>query len=164
MWVQGNEVKFHHIIKMGPVKDWREGVYRIRAIKDELAYVLYSEVSLYIKCIVLEGYSYGSRFQSHQLGEVGYMFRDYLLDLFPSKFYVVPPKTLVKFTTGNGNSKKKDVAEKLQSMGIELPTSHHYDACSAAMFAQGICTREGLSKPQIAVLEKYLGRNERFRQ
>ena len=109
---------------------------------------------------MFEGYSYGSRFYAHQLGELGYALREYLLGLFGELVYVVPPKTIVKFTTGNGNSKKKDVARKLNSMGFDLPTEHHYDACAAALFGRGIIRREGLNKSQKAVMEKYLGRNK----
>ena len=160
VWLDGNKVIFHHIIKTPPTKDWKNGIYRIRGIITELTSILYPNTVPYIHCVVLEGYSYGSRFQSHQLGELGYALRDYLLGVYGELVFVVPPKTLVKFVTGNGNSKKKDVANKIKSMGIELPTEHHYDACSCALFGKGIMNNAGLSKLQRVVLEKYLGSNK----
>lgn len=157
VWING-EVKFHHIINTSAAKGWRNEILRVRDIREELTTVFYPEMVSHIQCIVVEGYSYGSRFYAHQLGELGYVIRNYLLSLFGSLVYVVPPKTITKFITGNGNRSKKDVARELISLGYNLPTEHHYDACAAALFGQGIVRRKGLNKSQLAVMEKYLGR------
>ena len=115
-------------------KLWRDQVHRVHGIYERIVnkFELAKDV-----CIVLEGYSYSSRFQSHQLGELGYVLRYWMS--FYTAAYVVPPKTIIKFVTGKGNATKKDVAEHIKcTYGFSFPTLHHSDACAAALFGVGI--------------------------
>jgi len=55
--------------------------------------------------IIIEGYSMGSRGMVYDIGEVGGVIRHFLFDQ-GIKYFEVPPKTLKKYITGNGNADK----------------------------------------------------------
>ena len=79
--------------------------------------------------ILIEGYSYGSRGVGIYLGEFGAMLRQRLLDF--GEMFEVPPKSLKKFTTDNGNADKRRMAtQALKRWGVEFDTDDEVDAFS----------------------------------
>jgi len=95
--------------------------------------------------IFIEGYSFGSRGRSTiTLGELGGIFR-LLLAKHWNGYYEVPPKTLKKFITGNGNSKKQVMLEKTYrkyKVGSEiLKNDNEVDAYCLARCGTAYLTR-----------------------
>ena len=140
-------------------KAWRDRTIVIkdihRAFRDFLRdKVLYGYA---IDAIVLEGYSYASRFQSHQLGELGFDFRRYMHEYHNDSAYIIPPKRLAKFITGNGNSSKKQRAGFIHDLyGLEFDNLHLSDACAAALFGlalSGISDR--FTEDQMKLVREY---------
>lgn len=90
--------------------------------------------------IVIEGYSYASHFQSHQLGELGGILRLAFRE-FNVPWIVVPPPTLKVFMAGHGRAEKEDVMQCFytRTLGF-LPrievSSHEADAFGLAMMGQ----------------------------
>ena len=84
--------------------------------------------------IVLEGYSFSSKFVSFPLVEISAVIR---WELFNRglNFILVPPTTLKKFVTGKGNC-KKDVMrlETFKRWGVEAKTDDEIDAFGLSMF------------------------------
>ena len=56
----------------------------------------------------MPSYSFDSKNQAHKLGELGGCIKT-LLSSARIEFVIVPPKTLKKFVTGNGNATKEDM-------------------------------------------------------
>lgn len=61
-----------------------------------------------IKCVIMEGYSYGSRTRAHALGELGGVLK-VAFDEAWIPFVIVPPTSRAKFATGRGNAGKAEV-------------------------------------------------------
>ncbi len=84
------------------------GVFRSRA-KGERRLVevrdFVGEVAYEMDAVVLEGYSYASSNQAHQIGELGGVVRVMLYQR-RTPFVMVPPAVLKKFATGKGNADK----------------------------------------------------------
>ena len=79
--------------------------------------------------VVIEGYSYGSKFKREALGELGGVIRKKLWEL-GIPFVEIPPTKLKMFATGNGKADKeemKDAATSLLGADDDL-TSDEYDA------------------------------------
>lgn len=79
--------------------------------------------------VVIEGYSFGSMGQAVvNLGEIGGVIRH---ELFRRniQYFEVPPKTLKKFITKNGNAKKEEMEKVVATeFGVTFPTSDETDA------------------------------------
>jgi len=58
--------------------------------------------------LVIENYSHASKFQAHQLGELGGVIRTRLLEE-GVPFYLISPNTLKMLATGKGNASKEAV-------------------------------------------------------
>lgn len=71
-------------------------------------YVLETCVEANIKCVIMEGYSYGSRTRAHALGELGGVLK-VAFDEAWIPFVIVPPTSRAKFATGRGNAGKAEV-------------------------------------------------------
>ena len=71
-------------------------------------YVLGTCLEENIKCVIMEGYSYGSRTRAHALGELGGVLK-VAFDEAWIPFVIVPPTSRAKFATGRGNAGKAEV-------------------------------------------------------
>lgn len=89
--------------------------------------------------IVIEGYSFGSRGASiFDLGEIGGAIRILAHDL-GIPFETIPPKTLKKYTTGNGNATKDEMAEAIEAKyNITFETTDEADAFALAYMAKEV--------------------------
>lgn len=139
------------------IKSKLRGVERLAEISDRIVSSALAAESI---AIVVEGYSFGSRFsRAHSLGELGGVVR---VALHKAGFEIVevPPKCRAKFATGNGNSNKDDV---LASLKQQFPMRFHDgcgdDECDAWVLEQMAYARlneswYSWSKDQLAALEK----------
>ena len=74
--------------------------------------------------IIMEGISYGSSIRTKSvfdLAGLNYLIRYKLIKVFNhSKFTIVPPSELKKFTTGRGNANKENIVELFKIIYPEL--------------------------------------------
>lgn len=91
------------------------GMERLNDILDAVIWAVVSS-----DLVVIEGYSYGSANQAHQLGELGGIIRHYL-HTSRMAYVDVPPSTLKKFATGKGNAGKPDMLAAAIRAGYEGP-------------------------------------------
>lgn len=70
--------------------------------------------------VIVEGYSYASKNQAHQLGELGGVVRWRLWTL-GVEYVDVPPSALKKFATGKGNAGKPDMLAAAIRAGYDGP-------------------------------------------
>lgn len=88
------------------IKSKLKGVQRLVEISEQ---VVESAKKLNPVVVIIEGYSYGSKFsRAHALGELGGAVK-VGLHLAGFRIVEVPPKCRAKFATGNGNASKGDV-------------------------------------------------------
>lgn len=83
-------------------------------------YVLGTCLEENIKCVIMEGYSYGSRSRAHALGELGGVMK-VAFDEAWIPFVIVPPTSRAKFATGRGNAGKAEVIS-----AVSYRTSRHW--------------------------------------
>lgn len=97
--------------------------------------------------IMLEGYSFGSKFsRAHSIGELGGVVKTCL---YKNGFSVidVPPACRAKFATGKGNASKIDVLLSISNLtGLEFDGAHADDLCDAWVLEQMGLAKFGLSK------------------
>jgi Holliday junction resolvasome RuvABC endonuclease subunit len=86
-----------------PPKDLRDAL-RLQYLEDALDHAL--EPFPHADGTAMEGQSYGSDGQLDQLGQIGGIVKLRLLKRYGSSPLVVPPSTLKKFVTGNGQATK----------------------------------------------------------
>jgi len=87
--------------------------------------------------ILIEGYSYGSKYSSEVLAEYGGILRDTLVTIAPT--HDVAPTTVKKFATGVGNADKVRVASSLaKRYDVEFKTTDEWDAFG--LFRLGLLT------------------------
>lgn len=153
------------VVTSESVKDWKMQVVRVENMLSGLARCFAYEMWIHIiDAVVLEGYSYGSRFQSHQLGELGFAYRQYLYHQYAERSYVVPPKTVKKFITGNGNANKRLVADCIsRDYSLEFDTEDLSDACAMALFGAGIINPEKFTEEQQKVVKEWFGGNQQVK-
>ncbi len=84
---------------------YEEDVHRLMDIRN---YVLSVCVEENIKCVIMEGYSYGSRTRAHSLGELGGVLKVAFEEAW-IPYVIVPPTSRAKFATGRGNAGKAEV-------------------------------------------------------
>lgn len=105
---------------------WRvksRGAQRLVDIREVVANVAYQ-----VDVVVLEGYSYASANQAHQIGELGGVIRAWLFEQHVP-FVEVPPAVLKKFATGRGNADKDQVlAAAIRRFGFEGENNNAADA------------------------------------
>ena len=113
-------------------KDWYVQYKNIRGLMLSLCNTL-AEYTTRYQCvaIVLEGYSYGSHYQGHNLGELGHAYRTVLSTYAPIT-RVIPPRTIKKAVAGSGRADKLRVAAALDEMGLSFKSTDESDACAAA--------------------------------
>lgn len=81
-----------------------------------------------VEFVAIEGYSYGSKYNSEVLGELGGTIRLSLWDA-SIPWVSIPPKTLKRYATGNGNAPKGDmVAAACEHLGYEGRSDDEADA------------------------------------
>ena len=83
-------------------------------------YVLGTGLEENIKCVIMEGYSYGSRSRAHALGELGGVIK-VAFDEAWIPLVIVPPTSRDKFATGRGNAGKAEVIS-----AVSYRTSRHW--------------------------------------
>lgn len=98
-------------------KSKKRGIDRLCDIRTAVASAVCAPVAT---LVVLEGYSYASGHQAHQLGELGGVIRHYL---YTEQFrYVdIAPATLKKFATGKGNANKSAMGLAAARNGYDGP-------------------------------------------
>lgn len=105
--------------------------------------------------VVLEGYSYASAHQAHQLGELGGVIRMALRDAMVPHTDI-QPGTLKRFATGKGNAKKEDMlAAAIRRLNYLGSNHNEADALwlyAAALEAHGYPLAQ-LPKDQVAALD-----------
>ena len=99
--------------------------------------------------VVLEGYSYGSHNQSHQLGELGGVIR---LALHEARrpFVTVAPTTRMAYATGKGQATKEAcLAEAVRRFGYDGASTDEADAMTLLAMALDAYGRpEAIPMPQ----------------
>ena len=139
MSLDSGEVLFHHaiILNSGRKSDPKLfGADRLIFIRDCIKNIL---AKYNVEYLVIEGYSFGSRGSSiFDLGEIGGAVRVLAHDLkIPVE--VVPPKTLKKYITGNGNASKEEMSEAvLKKYSKSFKTSDETDAFSLILLAKEV--------------------------
>lgn len=115
--------------------------------QEKLLYTAYSirsivhEQMLNIKKVAIEGGSFRSDGHLYTLGQVSGAIIYALKDL---KIIQVPPKTLKKFISGNGDAEKPYVMKKiLEKYNIEFNDDNKADAYSLALFCYRLDNKEG---------------------
>jgi crossover junction endodeoxyribonuclease RuvC len=114
---------------VGVIKPKMCGIARLSFVRDELSELLIGNKP---DIVFIEGYAFGAKFKSAQIGELGGVIKTYLFkNEIP--FLILPILTIKKFTTGKGNADKdliiKTVKEKY---GIETKNDNIADAVSIA--------------------------------
>jgi crossover junction endodeoxyribonuclease RuvC len=108
--------------------------------------------------ITIEGFSYGSKGQgvSTQYG-IGWLIRAELIRNGYT-YTEVSPKSLKKFTTGNGNEKKENMVIPIyKKWGFESHSDNIRDAYVLSQIAKALNEEEGLTGYQKDVIEKVKG-------
>lgn len=127
------------------------GVHRLDFIKGAVEHYAYRS-----HIAVIEGYSYGSRnSRQHSIGEAGGLVRH---SLWAQNITTVevPPKTLKKFATGNGNASKQDMIEAAAEKFNAEVSSDEADAMwlVAVGITHYLGNRFDLPKVQLSALKK----------
>ena len=121
-----------------------KGTKRLIEISERLLNIINLENP---QAIMLEGYSFGSKFsRAHSIGELGGVIK---ILLYQNGIPVidVPPACRAKFATGKGNASKIDVLLSISNMtGLEFSGAHKDDLCDAWVLEQMGLTKFGLSK------------------
>jgi len=115
------------------------GTQRLAWIRDSVCSEIHSAEA---ELVVIEGYSYASQHQAHQLGELGGVIRLALHDdCIP--LVVVQPSALKRFATGKGNAKKEDMlVAAVKRLGYQGSDHNEADALfllHMALLQQGRC-------------------------
>jgi crossover junction endodeoxyribonuclease RuvC len=108
--------------------------------------------------ICIEGFSYGSKGKgvSTQYG-IGWLIRAELIRNGYT-YTEVSPKSLKKFVTGNGNTKKDNMVIPIyKKWGFESPSDNVRDAYVLSQIAKALNDEEGLTGYQKDVIEKVKG-------
>lgn len=144
-------------------KDFPNSINRCLYIADLIVQLIQEQIGddSKVSLVVCEDYFVG---RSHgaviSLAELGTMIRyKILLNKYP--LCVVPPKTVKKFVTGNGNAKKQQMMDTvLQRWGFKASTDNLADACGMSKFAEFITqlwnSNISLDKTQLVSFQKYL--------
>jgi crossover junction endodeoxyribonuclease RuvC len=113
-----------------------------------------------IDCVIVEGYSFGSRnSQAHSIGELGGCVRMTLWER-GIPYVEVPPTSRAKFATGKGNAGKTEVISAISSRtGKVFSGGGADDECDAWVLEQMGLTKLSLSqfqwtKEQLSALDK----------
>ena len=99
------------------------GMARLRWIRERVR-----EATKGADLVVIEGYSHGSRYQAHYLGELGGVIR-LMLHCFEQPYVDVAPSVRAKVATGSGTGRKDAVfAEAFKRLGYSGESKDEADA------------------------------------
>src|SRR3990167_3594133 len=116
----------------GTIQSKSDDILRLKEIRDQIVILAESAMP---ELIVIEGYSWGSKFQGPALGEIGGVIR---LALFEAGFKIiaVAPTTLKKFVTGSGRADKPTMRQKIfkKWRGAEFDTQDEAEAFALAQW------------------------------
>lgn len=96
-------------------KSKHRGCARLADLRDHIYTIVDDD-----RLVVLEGYSYASANQAHQLGELGGVIRLAITET-GAPYVDVPPSTLKKFATGKGNANKAAMGLAAARAGYDGP-------------------------------------------
>jgi Holliday junction resolvasome RuvABC endonuclease subunit len=115
-----------------------KGMPRLDAITSAITSAI-TELTDSPSLIVIEGYSMGSKgSRVFSIGELGGIIK-YMLWKKNYKIVIVPPKTLKKFITNNGNAGKELMLLKTyKKYGVEFSDNNECDAFGLAKIGQAI--------------------------
>lgn len=136
----------------------------LKAIKSEdddprrfrdLANRLRKHMNPSIDRVLIEGFSFGSKGQGVSvMYGVGWLIRD-MLNEHGFKWSEIPPKTLKKFISNNGNAKKADLIQPTKDKwGFEHKSNDVIDAYGLSRIAYSMYNHEGLLKYEQDILKK----------
>lgn len=131
--------------KPPPVASVRGTVARLEDLADRVA--RWMAAFGRIEMVIIEGYSFGSKHQAHQLGEFGGVLRSTLCKTFAkARIIEAPPKTLKQFACGNGGAGKIGIAVALaRRYDVDFGSDDNkYDAYALARLAECVV---GWAKP-----------------
>lgn len=105
--------------------------------------------------VLIEGFSFGSKGRGVSIAYgVGWIIRDMLNENYIT-WMDIPPKTLKKFISNNGNAAKKDLVKPtLDKWGFTHKSNDVVDAYGLAKIAYHMYNHDGLLKYEQEVLKK----------
>lgn len=114
-----------------------------------------------IDLVVIEGYSFGSKFNHQIQYELGAVLR-YSLWEAGKQFVEVPPTSLKKFVTGKGNVKKDLMLLGVyKRWGLDTEDDNEADAYGLAQFGRALVGEEtGVPQVNLSAVEKLLESNQ----
>lgn len=114
---------------VGVIKPKMRGIARLSFVRDELRGLLISNKP---DIVFIEGYAFGAKFKSAQIGELGGVLKTYLFNN-EIPFLILPILTIKKFTTGKGNADKELIIKTVkEKYGVETKNDNIADAVSIA--------------------------------
>lgn len=136
-----------HGKSMQAISSKLKGVERLVDIEEAVMRFLYNETEHETPCVIVEGYSFGSKnSQAHSIGELGGVIRRALhIEQIP--FVVVPPTVRAKFATGKGNASKGEVLSSISARtGIVWSGPGADDMCDAFILEE--CGLTHIGRPR----------------
>lgn len=116
---------------------------RLISIRDELFGLLSPRL-----VVVMENYSHASKYQAHQLGELGGVLRTALLER-SVPFYLVPPTKVRMFATGKGNASKESAGyAAVERFGLRPGNNNEADALWLWEFGNHLLGQPDLDLPK----------------
>lgn len=128
-------------VPKGGAKHVRE-TDRLIVVRDRVSALL-ADVDL----VVVEGYSYGSGFQAHQLGELGGVLRVLLTETGVTWVEVAPTR-VKRYATGKGNANKDAMLQAARFAGVN--TGDHNCADAWWLRAVGVHAATRMPVPDVA--------------
>lgn len=147
--VHGDSVELLKLIV--PPRDLRDAL-RLQFLEDALSHALepFSDAA----GAAMEGQSYGSTGQLDQLGQVAGIVKLHLLKRYSVSPLVVPPSTLKKFVTGNGQADKSAMMRATKVYwDLETDNDDLCDAHGLAKLAQEFYTPTHRYRHQVEAVE-----------
>lgn len=133
-----------------------EGIARVDIIWRRVEGIIQAERP---HAIVIEGYSFGSKFSREMAGEVGGVVRIAALRS-GARWFLVPPRRLKEFWTGDGDATKAMMIAAAARLGFVTRDDNQADAYLLAKLGEILLTPpgqwEGLSSDQIKMLRGIL--------
>jgi hypothetical protein len=115
---------------------------RLRDIEDFVGLVLDEVLNMGpIGELAMEGYANAAKFGREIAGELGYAVRSAIWDWGKEKPLVIPPTSLKKYATSNGNAKKNEILLGVyKRWGVEFTDDNMADSYVLAHIAAGNAT------------------------
>lgn len=144
-----------------PPADLRDAL-RLNYLSESLEHALepYDNVA----CAAIEGQSYGSEGQIDQLGQVAGVVKLMLLRRYSIVPVVVPPATLKKFVTGNGQADKSAMMRATKVYwDLEVDQDDLCDAHGLAQIASEFYSPQSTHRHQVEAVASLRRKNKRVR-